>query len=241
MECWNCQALLSELIDGTLAGDERASVEEHLARCAACAQVHDELSIIVLAARDCHAYPLVPPDERRIWMRIRNRLIAEQQQLENARTATATTPTSNRTGWLTRFLNKKWQLSLPQLSAAMAAIIVVVSLVTALSLNALQRVTVSRADSARSEAIGVRPVALDDYLRQQQLAIEYWQQRVNERRVRWNPKMREAFDRNMQVIDQAVQNSLRELERNPHDEVSEEMLNVALREKMELLREFSEL
>ncbi|MCV5111487.1 hypothetical protein OFM52_29980, partial [Escherichia coli] len=89
-------------------------------------------------------------------------------------------------------LNKKWQLSLPQLSAAMAAIIVVVSLVTALALNALQRGTASRADIVRSDAASVRPVALDDYLRQQQLAIEYWQQRVNERRVRWNPKMREA-------------------------------------------------
>lgn len=238
MECWNCQALLSELIDGALVGDERTNVEAHLAQCAACARVRDELSVIVLAARDCHAYPLTPPDERRIWMRIRNQMIAEQQQRENARAAA---PTPSRTGWLAQALNKKWQLSLPQLSAAMAAIIVVVSLVTALALNALQRGTASRADIVRSDAASVRPVALDDYLRQQQLAIEYWQQRVNERRVRWNPKMREAFDRNMQVIDQAVQNSLRELERNPHDEVSEEMLNVALREKMELLREFSEL
>lgn len=238
MECWNCQALLSELIDGALVGDERTNVEAHLAQCAACARVRDELSVIVLAARDCHAYPLTPPDERRIWMRIRNQMIAEQQQRENV---PAARPTPSRTGWLAQVLNKKWQLSLPQLSAAMAAIIVVVSLVTALALNALQRGTALRTDVARSDAASVRPVALDDYLRQQQLAIEYWQQRVNERRVRWNPKMREAFDRNMQVIDQAVQNSLRELERNPHDEVSEEMLNVALREKMELLREFSEL
>jgi hypothetical protein len=44
----------------------------------------------------------------------------------------------------------------------------------------------------------------------------------------------------MQVIDQAVNESLSALDRNPHDEVSEEMLNAALRDKMELLREFSE-
>ena len=39
-----------------------------------------------------------------------------------------------------------------------------------------------------------------------------------------------------EVLDE----SLEELKSNPHDEVSEEMLNSALRDKMELLREFSE-
>ena len=53
--------------------------------------------------------------------------------------------------------------------------------------------------------------------------------------------MREAFERNMNVIDQAVNYSRDELRRNPHDEVSEEMLNSALSDKMELLREFADL
>jgi len=53
--------------------------------------------------------------------------------------------------------------------------------------------------------------------------------------------MRDTFDRNLQVIDQAVNDSLSELNRNPHDDVSEEMLNVALSEKLALLKEFSEL
>ena len=53
--------------------------------------------------------------------------------------------------------------------------------------------------------------------------------------------MREAFERNMTVIDQAVNYSRDELRRNPHDEVSEEMLNSALNDKMELLREFADL
>ena len=43
------------------------------------------------------------------------------------------------------------------------------------------------------------------------------------------------------MIDQAVNDSLNELNRNPHDEVSEEMLNAALNEKLTLLKEFSEL
>ncbi|CDM66562.1 anti-sigma factor family protein [Pyrinomonas methylaliphatogenes] len=232
MECRNCQALLSELIDGALSAEEEARVEAHLAVCALCAQVREELSNIVLAARDCHAYPLATPNERLIWQRIRSSLLDEGSRA-------AATQSSARASWWTRLLDKRWEFSLPQLGAAIAAVVVAVSLITALSLNALQRSTAPSGAAAKVAA--ERTLPIDDYLRQQQVAIEYWQQRVNERRVRWNPKMREAFDRNMRVIDQAVQDSLRELERNPHDEVSEEMLNAALREKMELLKEFSEL
>ena len=59
-------------------------------------------------------------------------------------------------------------------------------------------------------------------------------------KARWNAQMRETFDRNLQVIDRAVNDSLSELNRNPHDEVSEEMLNAALNEKLALLKEFSD-
>lgn len=53
--------------------------------------------------------------------------------------------------------------------------------------------------------------------------------------------MRDTFERNLKVIDQAVNDSLNELNRDPHDEVSEEMLNAALNEKLALLKEFSDL
>jgi len=53
--------------------------------------------------------------------------------------------------------------------------------------------------------------------------------------------MRETFDRNMGVIDQAVSDSLNDLNRNPHDDVSEQMLNEALNDKLALLKEFSDL
>jgi hypothetical protein len=80
-----------------------------------------------------------------------------------------------------------------------------------------------------------------DRFSQQEQAIAYWNQRVELNKERWNAQMRETFDRNLQVIDQAVNNSLNELTRNPHDEVSEEMLNAALNEKLALLKEFSDL
>ena len=76
---------------------------------------------------------------------------------------------------------------------------------------------------------------------QQQQAIKYWNARIETNRARWSPQMRDTFDRNLGVIEQAVNDSLKELNTNPHDEVSEEMLNAALNEKIALLKEFSEL
>jgi hypothetical protein len=45
----------------------------------------------------------------------------------------------------------------------------------------------------------------------------------------------------MSVIDAAVNDSMRQLGQNPHDEVSEEILNAALNDKVELLKEFAAL
>jgi len=53
--------------------------------------------------------------------------------------------------------------------------------------------------------------------------------------------MRETFDRNMEVIDAAVNDSMRQLDQNPHDGVSEDILNAALNDKVELLKEFADL
>ena len=53
--------------------------------------------------------------------------------------------------------------------------------------------------------------------------------------------MRETFERNIKVIDQAVEASLRDLSKDPHDEISEEMLNTAMSEKLAILKEFAEL
>jgi hypothetical protein len=78
------------------------------------------------------------------------------------------------------------------------------------------------------------------YLRPHQANLRYWQQRVELRKASWNPRMRDSFDRSVSALDSAVDESLRDLEQNPHDEVAEEMLSSALRDKVELLREFGE-
>ena len=111
--------------------------------------------------------------------------------------------------------------------------IATVALVTALGMRALL-------DGRRAERPVPRVVRQlqnqDDMVR-----IEYLRQRVDQRRARWDAHMRDTFDRNMSVIDETVNEMLKELDERPHDEVSEETLNAAMRDKIELLKEFSEL
>ncbi|MCA0254249.1 MAG: hypothetical protein LCH20_02050, partial [Proteobacteria bacterium] len=78
-------------------------------------------------------------------------------------------------------------------------------------------------------------------IREQQIAIDYWNKRVEARRLQWDKNLRDAFDRNLREIDQIVSEYTQILEENPQDELSGEMLDSALNEKVDLLREFSDL
>jgi hypothetical protein len=141
-------------------------------------------------------------------------------------------------GWWFRLMNRSWRLSFPQLAAA-SVVIIVVSMFGVLGVRSLS-----------FDGLGVRQagfvpplsgLSLKERYRQQQQVIAYWNERVELNKARWNPQMRETFDKNMSVIDAAVNDSMGQLSQNPHDEVSEEILNAALNDKVELLKEFAEL
>jgi hypothetical protein len=233
MDCEKCSDLLDDFLDGTLAGDDRTLLSTHLDECLGCACVRDEIRSIVSTAAESREHFVAPPNERALWLRVRNTIEAELSTQQ--RTAAASSfASSTRENFLARVMNKRWALSLPQLTAAVVAIVIGVSVITTVGMQRL----------GAGEG-GVKPVAEAKSLRKldsdQLIRIEYLMQRVEERKSRWNPRMREAFDRNLGIIDATVSDSLKELNESPHDEISEEALNAALRDKMELLREFSEL
>ena len=132
-------------------------------------------------------------------------------------------------------MGRTWELSLPQLTAATSAIVLLVSLVTVVGLRRWGT------DVPIPQPNVVEASNVNDRVWQRQQAINYWNQRVELNKTRWSPEMREVFDRNMRVIDQAVANSLDELKRNPHDEISEQMLNESLNDKLALQKDFSDL
>ncbi len=247
MNCNKCQELLSDFIDGTLSGEDRNLFDSHLVDCLSCVGVREEMRSIVGVARQTRDHYAAPPNERAMWLRIRNTIEVELDRGRSAKAAANSALASSPESFWSRWMGKRWELSLPQLATSVAAIAATVALVTTLGLHSFKvnppPVVVTgpgapdQVNSPDSEMMFGGPRGNGGV---RQTEIDYWQQRVAQRKANWNPRMRDAFDRSIGVINEAVSDSMSELNNNPHDEVSEEMLNAALRDKMELLREFSE-
>ena len=230
MNCEKCHELLSDYLDGALSVAARQQLSLHLDECLRCASVRDELSAIVSAARESREHVVAPPDERAMWLRIRNTIEADLGATERATAAHA----SAGQGVWSRLAGKRWALSLPQLASVAAGVAVSVALVTAFGMRAVLN---RQGDEQPKPKIARRQLQNRDDM----MMIEYLRQRVDQRKARWDTRTRDAFDRNMSVIDETVNEMLKELDERPHDEVSEETLNAAMRDKIELLKEFSEL
>jgi anti-sigma factor RsiW len=233
MNCEKCQELVGELVDGALSREDESTLTLHLEECLACAEVRNDLQSIVSFCQSHRGEYNAPPNEKALWLRIRNVIEAEVQV--PAKAPDRVPARSFLPGWMSR----SWELSMPQLASLAAAIVLIVSLGTAVGLRRWDSVRgpgpVTPTTTARDRTtVGGR-------MWQQQQAIAYWNQRVETNKARWNQGMRDTFERNLKVIDQAVNDSLNELNRDPHDEVSEEMLDAALNEKLALLKEFSDL
>jgi len=236
MNCEKCQDLISDFLDGSISQQDRSTLSAHLQECLHCAEVRDDLQSIVGFCRTQRGQYAAPPNEKALWLRIRN-------MIEAGASVDATAPALARRSFLSNWTARSWELSFAQLAALTAAIVLIVSLSTAVGLRRWQSGAVDAGlqAGAQNNRLSVGDVDVHSRIAQQQQLISYWNQRVEYNKARWNPQMRETFDRNLAVIDQAVNDSFDSLSKNPHDEVSEEMLNTALNEKLSLLKEFAEL
>jgi len=230
MNCEKYQNLLSDLIDGSLTPRDCDEIEAHLKACPGCADARDDLHAIVEFCREHRGEYETVPNERAMWLRISNTIEAEM-----AAGKAVAVPAG--AGWWFRLANRSWQLSFPQLATSFAAILIVAVLLTIVGMRFLN------VGGFRTSGIpgGVEASLVKDRYRQQQQVIDYWNKRVALNKARWSQEMRETFDSNMTVIDAAVNDSMGRLEKNPHDEVSEDILNAALSDKIALLKEFAEL
>src|SRR5215212_7135442 len=127
MNCEKCQEQLGDFLDGTLGHGEHASVSAHLAACPECDGAREEFNSILAAARDAHEHLYAPPDERALWLRVRN-------SVENEGRVAAVAAGARGRVW-SRLLNARFQLSLPQLASGVAALVVSVAFVTAVGLR----------------------------------------------------------------------------------------------------------
>jgi hypothetical protein len=231
MNCEKCQELIHDLIDGTLSRSDELSLNTHLQECLDCESVRQDLASIVGYCQSHRGEYEAPQSPQALWLRIQNVVEVENRSRLNRHT-------TNRKSFFGGLLSRSWELTFPQLASLTAAIVLCVSLITVVGVRRFG----SNTSAGSNEPIAVASgSSVSDRVWQRQQVINYWNQRVETNKTRWSPDVRATFDRNMQVIDQAVSQSLNELDRNPHDEISEQMLNESLNDKLALLKEFSDL
>lgn len=245
MNCEHCQEYISAFLDNELDEKISAGIQAHLAICADCAKVCGDFAAILDMCHTEAPPEVLPPNSQALWCRINNIIESEIQPLHSD-----AKPVEEPKKGLARV----WQLSFSQVAAGMLFIGLVSSLLTIIGVKNYS--TPSGAESgteaAASQSVFERFLgkmglmdtpqqARERRIKEQEAAIEYWNKRVEARRIQWDKNMREAFDRNLNEIDQTVTEYTLILQENPQDELSSEMLDSTLNDKMELLRAFSDL
>lgn len=243
MNCQGCQENLSEFLDGELDELRASNIRTHLSLCEECSKLCEDFAAILDNCKLDENAGSIPPNPNALWCRISNTIEAEIKSEPKVE------PQPQR-----RFLGRAWNLSFAQAASGVLAIALISSLLTVVAIKNYFQPSSDDFTSRSGETqttfekllskvglVDTPQKAREKRLKEQQAAIDYWNQRVQARRAMWDDKLRRGFDKNLQAIDQAVYEYTITLEQNPDDELSGEMLDSVMNEKMNLLREFSEL
>lgn len=242
MNCGDCQENLSRFIDGDLESEHSSAVVDHLSICAECTLLRDDLAEILIRCGEPETGEALPPNPAALWRRINNLIESELP---------AEIPVEEKPKG---FFGRAWNLTFSQAGVAVLSVALISSLLTIVGIRNYFEPPGSDLPAQAAEApsifqrifskVGLAETPLqarERRVKEQQAAIEYWDKRVQTRRANWDQRMSAAFDRNLLEINQAVNEYTMILQRDPEDQLSEEMLDTALTEKMNLLRQFSEL
>lgn len=237
MNCEECKGLLSSFMDNELDRERSAAVMDHLALCPPCSDVCSNLTMLMNASAEATPEELLPNDSKKIWIKIQNVIETEAKPVMPPEPPPAA-----------------WRFSFLRLGAAMLVIAVISSVLTIFALRRYQAppgdeffvrtaTTQTAFDKLLSKVglVDTPQQARERRIREQQAAIDYWNTRVQARRVQWDARTREAFDRNLGVIDESLHEYSMILAQDPEDELSGEMFDSVLHEKMNLLRDFADL
>ena len=219
---------LSDYLNGDVSPRERVELDEHLAECEACRNVLDGLREVVARARALPA----PAPERDLWPGIAE-AIAEAGERE-AEDGVIALPTPRAGG--ARTLRRGVLLSPPQLAAAAVTLAFASSLATwwvssgrsaqAPDLGAPSAVTAIRSQEA--------PAGLGPELQDLEEALARTSAQLD-------PETRRVIEKNLAVIERAIEDSRRALLVDPGNAFLEEHLERAYRRKLTYLRDAAQL
>lgn len=224
---------MDDEIDAVTASDVRT----HLTVCADCALYCEDMASIVDVCTSEASTELTQPNSKALWCRINNLIESEPK---------AEPPVEQPHG-------HRWRFSFWQVSAAVLCVGLISSVLTVVAIKSyIQPASGDLANSASEKTMIEKALskiglmespqqARDRRLKEQQAAIDYWNARVQMRRDQWDRITRDAFDRNLKVIDESVNDYTMILQQDPDDELSGEMLDSVMNDKMNLLRDFSDL
>jgi hypothetical protein len=221
MFCKQCQELLSEYIDGALELGEQVNLERHLADCEPCRAVRDDLLQIVHFSQQL---PLQSPSTP-LWPRI-------QSGVEELKPSLWVWPLR----WFASLRMRNFNLSVPQIIAGAAALTIVVSIGAIVSRRDSVPVALST-DTTSVAPSDVTPLSKAD-IQQIEKQINRLSETVEQQKDSWDPALRTAYERNLLYIDQSLVECRHQLKDNPADDVSQELMLAAYREKVRLLEGF---
>jgi len=139
--------------------------------------------------------------------------------------------------WLARIRALNFNLSIPQLAAGAAALVVVVSIGAILSQRNGGSLQPAAPSIASAAAPDITPLSNAD-LQQLEKQISSLSATVEQKKTTWDPELRSEFERNLYYIDQSLVECRHQLKNNPADDVSQELMLNAYREKVRLLDSF---
>jgi anti-sigma factor RsiW len=208
---------LSEYLDGELTDTERSAVDAHLAVCAACREVLEDLQTIVEAAQ---GLPGMPPDQE-LWDGVSNRIGGARVARFAARA------------------KRRFSFTLPQVAAASIALMLTSGGLVYLLRPEPPAVTATSSPGVPDVANLVMPVALVDP--SYNGAVADLERRLEEGRDRLDPQTVRVLEQNLAAIDRAIDECLRALEADPANSYLNNHLVSARQRKLALLRSASAL
>lgn len=219
MECRVVVSSLSDYIDGRdmwLSVSEVREIETHLGTCSNCRSVKLDLTEIRTAAREL---PLHTP-QRALWTRVAN--IIETELPKSERRTRLEMP---ELGWWERFKSRKFTISLPQLVGAGAL---------AMALIAFGTSNIPTGTPGRNYITGGQMALLPEE-DQIKADLERRLAAINARKVKWDPQIRNDFDKHLGKIEESLKDSRQKLLTNPGDMVQRQMVLTLYNEKRQLL------
>jgi len=224
MLCAECQNYLTDYIDNDLSAAARRRVEEHIAKCAPCEHVHDDLARIVQASS---TLPLHTPSSQ-LWARIQEEVASE--------------PAS-----AVPFLSRRISFSVTarQLTAA-AALAVSMTFVGALALRSAAPVAPGAAgwqglttgDRVRADQLGqISRLRVVDEFAGVAATLDTMKRSIDRESAGWSPQLRESFERQLAVLDAGLAEAEASCGDARADTACRERLSAAYQAKLRFLEQ----